>query len=135
MARRRPGQGKNSWYDPTFWCHKCARCGRKGTRDYVPQLLRDQQEWEERGSYASSLHVYGSAVVCRWTVACNRRSSAQRAAKEAAEAAQQAEAAATGIVAARLPVDLDAFQERALIEPPMPPAGVQMVLWDLSESA
>ncbi|BCK59445.1 hypothetical protein NWFMUON74_72170 (plasmid) [Nocardia wallacei] len=135
MARRRPGQGKNSWYDPTYWCHECARCGRRGTRDYMPQFQRDQQEWEERGSYASSLQKYGSAVVCRWTVACGRRSSAQLAAKEAAEAAEQAEAAAAGIVTARPPVDLDDLQEQVPIEPAMPPAGAQMVLWDFSASA
>lgn len=107
MTRRRlPGQGKNSWYDPTFWAHQCAQCGRKGTRDYMPQLLRDQQEWEDRGSYASSLQKYGSAVVCRWTVACQRRSSAQQAAKEAAEQA------AAEAVTTRPPVDLDALQEQ-----------------------
>ncbi|MEV0684776.1 hypothetical protein AB0I35_13015 [Nocardia sp. NPDC050378] len=101
MARRVPGQGKNSVWDPTFWCHKCNRCGRKGTRDFVPQFHSDRQEWEERGSYASSLGKYGSAVVCRWTVACDRRYWAQVKAKEAADAA-------AGIGTAGPPVDLDA---------------------------
>ncbi|WP_280186481.1 MULTISPECIES: hypothetical protein [Nocardia] len=130
MARRIPGQGKNSWYDPYYWCHKCADCGRKGTRDFMPQLLRDQQEWEARGSYASSLHKYGSAVVCRWTVACGRRVSAQRAAKEAAESAQQAADAAAGIVTNRPPVDLDALQQHGSeAEHENVGAARQMVLW------
>ncbi|UGT58853.1 hypothetical protein [Nocardia asteroides] len=130
MARRVPGVGKNSRWDPTFWCHKCNQCGRKGTRDFVPQFREDRRQWEERGSYASSLGVYGSAVVCRWTVACNRRYFAQVAAREAAEAAQRAGEAAAGIVTNTTPVDLDAVLDGTRPGAETPDAGGQLTFWD-----
>lgn len=133
MARRVPGQGKSSQWDPTFWCHKCNQCGRRGTRDFIPQFQSDRQEWEARGAYASSLGKYGSEVVCKWTVACNRRYFAQVAARQAAEAAQQAEDAAAGIVTARPPVDLDAVQDQASSTAELPEAGTQMTFWDSAE--
>ncbi|MGW5441427.1 hypothetical protein [Nocardia asteroides] len=129
MARRVPGQGKNSTWDPTFWCHKCNHCGRKGTRDFIPQFQRDLEEWEQRGSYASSLGKYGSAVVCRWTVACNRRYWAQVKAAEAAEAAQRAADAAAGIITTGPTVDLDALHDQPS-STGLPEGPTQMTFWD-----
>ncbi len=130
MALRVPGQGKNSRWDPTYWCHQCNQCGRKGTRDFIPQFLADRQQWEERGSYASSLGVYGSAVVCRWTVACNRRYFAQVAARDAAEAAQRAAEAAAGIVTNKAPIDLDAPPDHTPGDAQTPNSGGQLTFWD-----
>ncbi|MGW6728722.1 hypothetical protein ACWF9G_22720 [Nocardia sp. NPDC055029] len=84
-ARRRPGEGKNSFYDPSYWCFWCFSCGRKGTRDYMPAFLADREAWRERGSHGNELHRY--LVVCRWAEPCRRRREAKRAAEDTARAA------------------------------------------------
>ncbi|MFI7524545.1 hypothetical protein [Nocardia salmonicida] len=127
MARLRTGQGKNSIFDPYFWCFQCVECGRKGTRDYIPMGLREQEEWRAHGSYGSSLHSY--TVVCRWQGPCDRRAKAKRAAREAAEAAQRAEEAAAGIVSTRDPVDLDAVQDQPPAAAERDAAAGQIGLW------
>ncbi len=124
-GRKRSGWGKNSWRDPDFWCFRCSRCGRKGTRDYVPMLLSDREYWREHGSSSEGLHNY--PVVCRWDGPCNRRYFAKLDA-EAVERAKHGTHAGEND-ATRAPVDLDALQDQMRSAPDPTECGGQTALW------
>ncbi|MET8427757.1 hypothetical protein [Nocardia sp. NPDC004860] len=94
--------------DPYTWVFRCIDCGRKGTRDFWPNLEEDRKRWlKKEARWCVALQGY--RIVCRWDDPCRRRQKANQRKQAAAEAKQRAEAPAAGLTPPTdTPADLDA---------------------------